>query len=102
MEGKGKHECVEKVLVTFSSRFAARAHTLSAKGGQNAHLRAEMCFPDVHAAGKNEFDFFRACERELCEAFFDSLTMSIILKIPIKLISAVLYRIYCILPQKPL
>jgi hypothetical protein len=35
-------------------------------------LRSHVCgpsrvFSDVHAAEKNEFDFFRACGREFCE-----------------------------------
>ena len=45
------------------------APRLSAKGGQFDARSARSVFAHVHAAGENRFYFFRACERELCEAF---------------------------------
>jgi len=45
------------------------APRLSAKSGQFDARSARSVFPRVHAAGENRFYFFRACQRELCQAF---------------------------------
>jgi len=47
----------------------AAAHSLSA-WADNVHVcKPRGVFSDVHAAGKNRSNPFRACGRELCEAF---------------------------------
>ncbi|MDD6985736.1 MAG: hypothetical protein PUI53_00430, partial [Butyricicoccus porcorum] len=52
---------------------ACCAHDLSAKKADSLHTcRPERIFPDVHAAGKNNLNGFRACGRETLRDFFDT------------------------------
>ena len=64
-------ETVEKVaLATFSSRkqsAARRIHPPQADESHTCGLRS--VFSEAHVPGENGSHFFRACGRELCEAF---------------------------------
>ena len=64
---------VEKAtLGFFDNRMQPATRTHCPLKADNSHTRGLISiFPDAHVAGKNMLDFFCACGRKLCEAFFD-------------------------------
>ena len=76
----GIRACQKNIFDKLSNetRFAGRsvegvhpaARIICAPTAHKFHTcRARSIFPDVHAAGENDFDFICACGRKLCEAF---------------------------------